>query len=137
MFQIEHLIYLPLFMVRLQERKLRIEKINKKEIFDFFLKFLLLTFWWNDIIHQNWNSRQSAHHCQPSVFSLWRALHKWPSKNIKIKLCLLCGMSPTHWDAKIRAKVKKREYNSDSTVTCSFKSGNRNPPSIKHWFPSL
>ena len=32
-----------------------------------------------------------------------------PGKNNKIKLCLLYGMS----DAKIRAKVKKREYNND------------------------
>ena len=46
------------------------------------------------------------------LFTLVRP-HKWPGKNSNIKLCLLYGMSPTHRDAKIRTKVKKREYNSD------------------------
>jgi hypothetical protein len=37
-------------------------------------------------------------------------LHKWSIKNIKIKFCLLYGMSPAHWDVKIRAKVKRRGF---------------------------
>ena len=41
---------------------------------------------------------------------LWRAIHKWSIKNIKIKFCLLYGTSP---DAKIRDKVKRRGSNRD------------------------